>query len=74
MALTLAELCDREEIREVVLRWSRAVDRSDWELFRRSHTEDLVADFRELGIPPGDAPALLAFLQRARRSSHRCTT
>jgi ketosteroid isomerase-like protein len=65
MTLTLRELSDREEIRETIIRWSRAVDTADWELFRASFTEDLAADFSELGLPVMPAAELGAVLERS---------
>jgi ketosteroid isomerase-like protein len=63
MALTIQELSDREEIRETILRWSRAVDTSDWDLLRQSYTEDAVTDFRVLGIRETSGPAVQAYLE-----------
>lgn len=65
MTLTTQELSDREEIRETIIRWSRAVDTSDWTLFQKSHTDDLKADFTSLGIPLMPAGELRALLQKS---------
>jgi hypothetical protein len=65
MTFTLRELSDREDIREAIIRWSRAVDTSNWELFRASFTDDLAADFTELGLPIMPGAELGAVLERS---------
>jgi SnoaL-like domain len=65
VAFTLRELSDREEIRETINRWSRAVDTSDWKLFRASFTDDLAADFTELGLPIIPGAELAVVLERS---------
>ena len=65
MALTTQELSDREEIRETIMRWSRAVDTSDWALFQQSYTDDLKADFTSLGLPLMPPDELRALLQKS---------
>jgi hypothetical protein len=67
MGLTLQELSDREEIRETIMRWSRGVDTGDWDLFRRSHTADLLADFTALGLPIMSPEELCSVLQRSQQ-------
>lgn len=65
MTFSTEQLSDREEIRETILRWSRAVDTGDWNLFQQAYTEDLKADFTSLGIPLMPAPELLGLLKKS---------
>src|SRR6478672_4699635 len=63
MALTPQELSDREEIREAIYRWSRAVDTKDWALLATCYTDDIIADFTAIGIPDTSGPEVQKFLE-----------
>src|SRR5882724_9963166 len=70
MTLSVQELSDREEIRETIMRWSRAMDSFDWELLQTAYTTDLQAGFSAVGIPRGSAEDTLKFLQRSQPFFH----
>src|SRR5258708_4635079 len=40
---------DRAEIEEVLIRYATGIDQKDWPLFRTSWTDDIVADYSQLG-------------------------
>ena len=63
----LQGLIDREEIRETILRWSRAVDRFDWDALDDVWTHDLYSDFTELGLPVCGAAELKRLLRESER-------
>lgn len=63
----LQGLVDREEIRETILRWSRSVDRFDWDALDTVWTQDLRSDFRALGLPACGAAELKGRLRESEK-------
>jgi ketosteroid isomerase-like protein len=59
------QLSDREEIRETIMRWSRAVDTNNWDLFDAAYTDDIEADFTSLGLPAMPIKQLRGLLQKS---------
>lgn len=54
----VAALLDREEIKEVIYRWCRGVDRLDWDLVRSCYHDGAVEDH---GVFNGSAEEFIAF-------------
>ena len=63
----LQALVDREEIRETILRWSRSVDRFDWDALDTVWTHDLRSDFTGLGLPACGAAELKELLRESEK-------
>lgn len=67
---------DKEEIREVLLRYATGIDRRDWPLFRTVFTDDCQLDYGEVGTWKG-VDAITEFMQRAHamagHTMHRLT-
>jgi len=61
--MTLQELIDREEIRDVIMRYCRGIDRLDFELIRSSFHPDAVADFPE-DVYTGKVDGFINFLKK----------
>jgi hypothetical protein len=55
---------DDNEIVAVLVRYARAVDTRDWALFRTCFTDDVTADYGEIGSWQGTGD-LVAFMDRA---------
>ena len=49
MTMTLQEISDRFELNDLVVRYSSAVDRMDWDLYESLFTADAVIDYTEVG-------------------------
>ena len=64
--MTPAELTDREEIKDAIYRWSRGVDIADFDVLRSSYTDDLHADFTELGLPVLGADEFLDMMKKSK--------
>ena len=58
MSLTMQQIIDREEIRDLMLRYSRGVDRGDWEMVRAVYHPDARDDHGDF---VGDVPGFIAF-------------
>jgi len=65
MVLDLQQLSDREEIRETIMRWSRAVDTNNWPLFDQAYTDDIETDFTSLGLPRTSIKELRGMLEKS---------
>ena len=63
--MNLQELSDRLEINELLTRYARAVDRKDWDLFRRVFTDDAELDYTSAGGISGDLDTQVAWLTEA---------
>jgi len=63
--MSLQEISDRLEIQELLVRYSDAVDRRDWDLFETVFTEDAVIDYTEFGATRGGVKETRAFLETA---------
>jgi 3-phenylpropionate/cinnamic acid dioxygenase small subunit len=57
------QLSDREQIYDVLIRYATGIDTRDWELFRTCFTEDVHADYGDIGIWR-DVDGLTAFMDR----------
>lgn len=58
MALTMQQVIDREEIRDVMMRYARGVDRGDWDMVRAVYHPDANDDH---GDYAGDVDGFIAF-------------
>jgi 3-phenylpropionate/cinnamic acid dioxygenase small subunit len=65
MSLSLQELSDREEIRDLLVRWARAVDIDDFDMFVGCYTDDVVIDFHEIGYQGSTGTGHREFLEQA---------
>ncbi|GDY29030.1 nuclear transport factor 2 family protein [Gandjariella thermophila] len=65
MTKSLRELSDRLEIQDLLVDYSDAVDRRDWDALDHVFTPDAVIDFRATGGAHGDLPTIKAFLADA---------
>jgi SnoaL-like domain len=54
MVLSLQELSDRMELNDLIVRYSTAVDRRDWDLYETLFTDDATIDYTEAGGIRGD--------------------
>jgi hypothetical protein len=63
--LTLQELSDREEIREVLARWTLIVDTHDWAAYRSVVTEDADIDFSAIGAQGRTVSENLTYIEGA---------
>ena len=61
----MQEISDRLEIQELLIRYSDAVDRADWDAFEQVFTDDAVIDYTEMGGPRGGVKETRAFLESA---------
>ena len=61
--LSLREISDRLEIEDLLVRYSDAVDRQDWETFAQVFTADAVIDYTEMGGPSGGVTEIVRFLE-----------
>jgi 3-phenylpropionate/cinnamic acid dioxygenase small subunit len=43
-------LSDREQISDVLIRYATGIDTKDWELFRTCFTDDVHADYGDIGL------------------------
>lgn len=62
---SLRELSDRLEIQDLLVDYSHAVDRREWDALDVIFTPDATIDFRATGGAHGDLPAIKAFLAEA---------
>jgi hypothetical protein len=46
---------DHELIGEVLVRYATGIDTKDWSLFRTCFTDDVLADYGDIGVWNGDA-------------------
>ncbi len=72
-SMTLQDLIDREEIRDVIMRYCRSVDRVDFELMRSCFHPDATVDFPDdvfIGNVDGFINFLRGELATFKRSSH----
>lgn len=60
--LTLQEISDRLEINDLLVAYSDAVDRRDWDAYERVFTPDAVIDYTEMGGPRGGVHHVRQFL------------
>jgi ketosteroid isomerase-like protein len=65
MTRSLRELSDRLEIQDLLVDYSYAVDRRDWDALDEVFTPDAVIDFRATGGACGDLGTIKAFLADA---------
>lgn len=65
MTKSLRELSDRLEIQDLLVDYSYAVDRREWDALDRIFTPDATIDFRATGGACGDLPTIKAFLADA---------
>jgi 3-phenylpropionate/cinnamic acid dioxygenase small subunit len=56
-----------QDIAEVLVRYASGIDRRDWDLFRTCFTEDLQADYGEMGGTFASADEITAFMERSHR-------
>ncbi|MGH3307414.1 MAG: nuclear transport factor 2 family protein, partial [Nocardioides sp.] len=56
--MDLQELSDRQEIVDLITRYTRAVDTRSWDDLDRVFTEDAVLDYSPVG-GPSDVPAVV---------------
>lgn len=64
-------LLDKDAVREVRLRFGRALDTRDWALFASLFTDEIDADYSAFGVPARRMPKgdLVAFFQHAFRAA-----
>jgi ketosteroid isomerase-like protein len=65
MTTSLRELSDRLEIQDLLLDYSHAVDRREWDALDAIFTPDATIDFRATGGAHGDLAAIKEFLAKA---------
>ncbi|GAA3436278.1 nuclear transport factor 2 family protein [Kutzneria kofuensis] len=65
MTRSLRELSDRLEIQDLLVDYSYAVDKRDWDALDRIFTPDASIDFRATGGACGDLATIKAFLVKA---------
>jgi hypothetical protein len=63
----MARAADELEVREVLARYSRGVDRADWDLLRSCFSDDAVVDYGQIR---GTRDELIAFVQRELGDMH----
>lgn len=63
--MDIQELSDRLEITDLLTRYARAVDRKDWDLYRRVFTPDAEIDYTSAGGIAGDTETQVAWLAEA---------
>lgn len=61
--MDLAELCDRQEITDLITAYTRAVDQGRWEDLRAIFTEDAVLDYSSPGGPAGSLDEAIPFIR-----------
>jgi hypothetical protein len=66
MAVSMQQVVDREEIRDLLNRWALAVDLPDMDLFEACHTHDALIDFKEIGYQGSTARGHREFLEKSR--------
>ncbi|MCU1451979.1 MAG: hypothetical protein JWN46_125 [Acidimicrobiales bacterium] len=57
----IARAADELEVREVLARYSRGVDRADWDLLRSCFADDAIVDYGQIR---GTRDELIAFIER----------
>lgn len=62
MTMTLAELSDRFEIQDLLVTYTDAIDRRDWDALDEVFTSDAVIDYTAVGGIRGDLAEIKAFL------------
>ena len=67
MPLTLAEISDRLEIQDLLVRYSHAIDTRDWDALDEVFTPDAVIDYSAMGGAKGRLPEIKEFLRKAMR-------
>jgi hypothetical protein len=65
MSLTVQQLSDREEIRDVINRWGLAVDIGDFDMFEGCYTEDCKVEFKEIGYQGSTGRGHREFLEKS---------
>jgi len=65
MALALREISDRLEIQDLLVRYTRAIDRKDMALLDTCFTPDAHVDYRSSGGTAGRYPEVRAWLEKA---------
>ncbi len=63
--MTPQELCDKQEIAELIYRYATAVDTKDWARMTSVFTEDAHLDYSSVGYAPGPRDEVLTILQKA---------
>ena len=63
--MEIREVADRLEINELLTRYSRAVDRKDWVLYRQVFTADASIDYTSAGGIAGDTETQATWLAKA---------
>jgi hypothetical protein len=61
--MNLAELCDRQEITDLITAYTRAVDQGRWEDLREVFTADAVLDYTSPGGPVGSLDEAIPFIR-----------
>lgn len=61
--LSLQDISDRLEIQDLLLRYSDAVDRHDWDAYRAVFTDDARIDYTVFGGPVGNLDEITDFLK-----------
>ena len=62
--MDLQELSDRQEIVDVITRYTRAVDTSSWDDLATVFTDDAVLDYSPVGGPVGPSADVVPWLER----------
>jgi hypothetical protein len=65
MPLSTQELSDRQEIQDLLVRYTRAIDTKDWALLDRCFTPDAHVDYTSSGGVAGKYPEVRAWLEKA---------
>lgn len=62
--MDLAELADRQEITDLITRYTRAVDTREFDTLREVFTEDAVLDYSRVGGPEGPRDEVIPWIER----------
>ena len=65
MALSLQEITDRNEINDLLIRYTKAIDQKDWKLLDTVFTPDGELDYVSSGGIEGRYPEVRAWLEKA---------
>lgn len=65
MTLSLQEISDRLEIQDLLVAYTHAIDRRDWDSLDDVFTADAFVDYTAAGGPSGDVAATKSFLASA---------
>src|SRR5712664_2264200 len=65
MALTIQQVIDREEIRDLLNRWARGADLPDMDMFESCYTPDVLIEFSEIGYQVSTGHGHREFLEKS---------